>query len=69
MVADLLLPSDGDPPVMVKKLLVAVLVLFLGFWMFTDPHGLAHATKNSAGQTWDLSTQMFGAVIKFFHAL
>ena len=54
---------------MVKKLVLAVVVLFLGFWMFTDPHGLAHPTKDSAGQTWDLSTQMFSAVIKFLHAL
>lgn len=69
MVADLLLFSDGDPPVMVKKLLLVVVVLFLGFWMFTDPHGLAHATKSSAGQTWDLSTQMFTALIKFLRAL
>jgi hypothetical protein len=54
---------------MVKKLLVVVVALFLGFWMFTDPHGLAHATKQSAGQSWDASTQMFSALIKFFHAL
>jgi hypothetical protein len=54
---------------MVKKLLLALVVLFLGFWMFTDPHGLAHATKSSAGQTWDLSSQMFAALIRFFHAL
>jgi hypothetical protein len=37
--------------------------------VFTDPHGLAHATKDSAGQTWDLSTQMFTALITFLHAL
>jgi hypothetical protein len=54
---------------MVKKLLLALVVLFLGFWLFTDPHGLAHATKDSAGQSWDLSTQMFTALIAFFHAL
>ena len=54
---------------MVKKLLLVLLVLFLGFWMFTDPHGLAHATKNSAGQTWDLSAQMFTALITFLRAL
>ncbi|HET7072038.1 MAG TPA: hypothetical protein VFI40_14530 [Nocardioides sp.] len=54
---------------MVKKLVLVLVVLFLGFWMFTDPHGLAHATKDSAGQTWDLSTQLFTAVIKFLHAL
>ena len=54
---------------MVKKLLLAAAVLFLGFWMFTDPHGLAHATKDSAGETWDASTQFFTALIKFLHAL
>jgi hypothetical protein len=54
---------------MVKKLLPALVVLFLGFWMFTDPHGLAHATTSSAGQSWDLSSQMFTALIRFFHAL
>jgi hypothetical protein len=69
MANDLAPFSDGDPPVMVKKLLLALVVLFLGFWLFTDPHGLAHATKTSAGQTWDLSSQMFTALIKFFHAL
>ena len=53
---------------MVQKLLLVVIVLFLGFWMFTDPHGLAHATENSAGQTWDASTQLFTALIAFFHA-
>ncbi len=54
---------------MVNKLLLVVVVVFLGFWMFTDPHGLAHATKDSAGQTWDVSTQLFTAVIKYLRAL
>ena len=54
---------------MVKKLLLVVVVVFLGFWMVTDPHGLAHATRDSAGQTWQLSSQMVSAVIKFCHAL
>ena len=54
---------------MVKKLLLVVVVVFLGFWMFTDPHGLAHATQDSAGQTWDLSTRMFSALITFLRAL
>jgi hypothetical protein len=54
---------------MVKKLVLALVVLFIGFWLFTDPHGLAHATSSSAGQTWDLSEQMFRSVITFVHAL
>ena len=54
---------------MVKKLVLALVVLFLGFWLFTDPHGLAHATSSSAGQTADLGEQMFESLIKFFRAL
>ena len=53
---------------MVKKALVVLVVLFLGFWMFTDPHGLARATQASASQTWDLGTQLFTALIKFFRS-
>ena len=52
-----------------KKALLAVVVVFLGFWMFTDPHGLAQATKGAAGQTWSLATQFFGAIINFVGAL
>jgi hypothetical protein len=54
---------------MVKKLVLALVVLFIGFWLFTDPHGLAHATSSSAGQTWNASEQMFRALITFLHAL
>jgi hypothetical protein len=54
---------------MVKKLLLALVVVFLGFWLFTDPHGLAHATRSSAGQTWDMSEQMFRSVITFLRSL
>jgi hypothetical protein len=36
---------------MLKKALPVLIVLFLGFWLFTDPHGLAHATKSSASDT------------------
>jgi hypothetical protein len=61
--------SYGDPPAMLKKALPVLIVLFLGFWLFTDPHGLAHATKSSAGDTWGLSAQLFSSLITFFRAL
>jgi hypothetical protein len=54
---------------MVKKALLVLVVVFLGFWLFTDPHGFAHATKSSAGQTWSLTSNMFSALITFFRAL
>ena len=54
---------------MVKNLVILVVVLFFGFWLMHDPHGLAHATSSSAGGTADFGGQVFGAVIKFVHAL
>jgi hypothetical protein len=54
---------------MIKKAFPVLLVLFLGFWLFTDPHGFAHATKSSASVTWGLSSQLFTSLIAYFHAL
>lgn len=54
---------------MLKKILPLLLVVFLGFWLFTDPHGLAHATKSSASETWNLSSQFFTSLIAFFRDL
>ena len=52
-----------------KKALLAVVLVFLGFWMFTDPGGLASAAKAAATQTWELAEALFQAVIRFFGAL
>lgn len=52
-----------------KKAILVVVVVFLGFWMFTDPQGLADAAKAGAGQTWNIAQELFRAVIKFFGAL
>lgn len=52
-----------------KKLVIALAVVFLGFWMFTDPNGLAETAQTAGGQTWDLAQQLFGAVIDFVGAL
>ena len=52
-----------------KKLFLIVVVMFLGFWMFTDPNGLAQAARAGVGQVWDLATQLFSAVIDFIAAL
>ena len=52
-----------------KKAVIALLVVFLGFWMFTDPDGLATAASSGADQTWTLAQQLFTAVIDFVGAL
>lgn len=52
-----------------KKGILAVVVLFLGFYMFTDPRGLAELASTSGGKGWDLTTQLFEATIRFINEL
>lgn len=52
-----------------KKLLLALVLVFLGWWMFTDPRGLAEAATTGAGTLWVLTTQLFRAVIHFVDVL
>lgn len=53
----------------VKKALIVLVVVFLGFWMFTDPDGLAVAAKSGADQGWTIAQQLFTAIIDFVGAL
>jgi hypothetical protein len=48
-----------------KKILLLLVVVFLGFYRFTDPAGLADLTKNGGGEGWDLTTQLFEAPSTF----
>jgi len=52
----------------VKKLLLALAVVFVGFWLFQDPNGLAAAAAVGAENAWGLLTQLFTAVIDFVGA-
>jgi hypothetical protein len=52
-----------------KKAILALVVVFLGFWMFTDPNGLADAASAGAEQVWVLAQQLFTAIIDFVGAL
>jgi len=35
-----------------KKGVLALVVVFIGFYMFTDPNGLAQTSKEGAGALW-----------------
>lgn len=48
-----------------KKLVLVVLVLFLGFWLFNDPNGLADSTTSAAQSLAGLTAQVFRALISF----
>src|SRR3546814_2753400 len=43
--------------------------LFLGFWMFTDPSGLADTATSAGAGGWDLTTQLFSQLIDFIGEL
>ncbi|MFC4783698.1 hypothetical protein ACT8ZV_04450 [Nocardioides sp. MAHUQ-72] len=48
-----------------KKVVLGLLVLFLGFWMFQDPHGFAVSAKSAGAGSWDALTVVFRGVIRF----
>jgi hypothetical protein len=52
-----------------KKVLLVLLVLFLGFWMFQDPQGFAASLKSLGAGTWELLTDVFRGLIRFVREL
>ncbi len=52
-----------------KKLLLVVVVVFLGFWMFTDPSGLAQVASSGAESIWALAADGFRGIIRFLGEL
>jgi hypothetical protein len=52
-----------------KKGLAVLAVVFVGFYMFTDPSGLAQATKDGTAALWQALTALFGALIDFIDAV
>ena len=54
---------------MLKKGLVLLVVVFLGFYMFNDPNGLAQNTKDAGAAVWSGLLNVFGGLIDFINAL
>ncbi len=52
-----------------KKVLVALVIVFLGFWMFTDPSGLASFAGNTGDALWGWTQELFTSVIEFVDEL
>lgn len=52
-----------------KKGVLLVVVVFLGFYMFKDPSGLADLSSTALSGGWDLATQFFDATIRFINEL
>lgn len=54
---------------MLKKGLVLLVLVFVGFYMFNDPNGLAENTKDAGAAIWDGLLNVFDAAIDFIDAI
>lgn len=52
-----------------KKGVVLLVVVFIGYFLFTDPNGLATTTGDAASALWNGLVQLFDAVIRFLNTL
>jgi len=52
-----------------KKVILVVLVLFIGFWLFTDPSGLATTAKDIGEAGAGGLSALFTKVIDFIGSL
>lgn len=52
-----------------KKSVLVLLVVFIGYYMFQDPNGLAQTTKDAGAALWDGLANLFGALIDFLDAV
>ncbi len=49
----------------VKKGVPLLLIIFIGYYLFTDPRGLADAATSLFSTGWQLLTNLFNALINF----
>jgi hypothetical protein len=52
-----------------KKGVLVLVVVFIGFYMFNDPNGLDQKSKEGAVALWEALTSLFGALIDFLDAI
>jgi len=52
-----------------KKTVVLLLILFLGFWLVQDPNGFAASAKQTGAALWELLSKLFESVISFLHSI
>lgn len=52
-----------------KRGIVLLALVFIGYYMFTDPHGLAKVSTDGAAALWKALSHLFGALIDFINAI
>lgn len=52
-----------------KKLVLLLVVVFVGFYLMTRPDSLADLSQGALANGWQMLTQLFESVIEFVDAL
>ncbi len=52
-----------------KKTVVLLVILFLGFWLVQDPSGFGESAQQTVSAIWDLLVQLFDGIISFFNSI
>ncbi|HEX6247217.1 MAG TPA: hypothetical protein VFZ64_05050 [Nocardioidaceae bacterium] len=52
-----------------QKVVLGVVILFLGFYLLRDPAELAAFSQNAAVALWNMVSALFEAIIDFLNAL
>lgn len=52
-----------------KKGIVLLVVVFVLFYLFTDPHGLAQFARTGGAHLWTGLSNLFSAIITFLNDL
>ena len=54
---------------MTKKILIVVLVLFLGYWLVQSPNSFASFAQDAGGWIWGTASSLFESVIDVLDSL
>ncbi len=54
---------------MAKKVLIVVLVLFLGYWLVQAPNSFASFTQDTGSWLWSMAQSLFESVIDVLDSL
>ncbi|HNM98161.1 MAG TPA: hypothetical protein PKK40_09480 [Marmoricola sp.] len=52
-----------------KKSAVILIVVFIGYYLFTNPAGLATTARDGGTALWNALTGLFDTLIRFINAL
>jgi hypothetical protein len=52
-----------------KKSVLILVIVFLGFWLVQDPNGFALSAREAGSGIWDLLVQLFDGIIRFFRSI